>query len=294
MSHLNTFQKPRKKMNYRHIFHAGNFADVLKHSIFTLLLEKFLEKDKPFCVLDSHAGLGQYPLNSQPALKTGEAKSGIMNFMTQANLSPHFNPYLDCIRSFNTHSQDGLPVIHYPGSPMIAQHFLRPTDRLLACELQPDDYILLDKACRPYKNIKTFKNDAFKWLNGELPPLEKRALILIDPPYEDAMELKKIVKQMRLLVPKFSHGVYAIWYPIKTYYNIEHFHRALVQASGQPVLFAELCLHPCTDPNRLNGCGMAIINPPWQLEDKLKKMLPQLLDCFSRKGYGRWRLFQQK
>ena len=275
-------------MNYRHAYHAGNFADVFKHIVLTLLLEKLCEKEKPFCVLDCHAGIGHYSLKSIEAQKTLEYEEGITKLMQQDIQEPLFQPYLDIVRSLNTHSKDGLPVTFYPGSPLIIQHFLREADRLLACELHPEDSRALGRLCRPYHNVKVFQEDAYQWLNAELPPIEKRGLVLFDPPYEEENELKKIVKNIRKFYPKFSHGVYVLWYPIKTYYAVQHFHRALVDAGAKKLLVAELCIHPCTDPDRLNGCGVAIINPPWQIEEKLKAVLPKLLDCFSSKGYGKW------
>ena len=279
-------------MNYRHAYHAGNFADVFKHIVLTMLVEKLQEKEKPFCVLDSHAGTGLYSFNSTEAQKTLEYESGVTQLFAQKNLDPLFKPYMDLVRSFNTHSADGLPIIHYPGSPLIIQRYLREQDRLLANELHKDDFRKLEMNCEQDPCIKLFKQDAYTWINAELPPLEKRGLTLIDPPYETPDEMKKLNKTIRGVYSKFSHGMYAIWFPIKLHYPIQHFYQSLKTNRIKNVLAAELCLHPCTDPDRLNGCGLVLINPPWQLEEKLKVILPQLLDCFSRKGYGKWMVEQ--
>jgi len=280
--------------NYQHQYHAGNFADVFKHSILCLLLEKLLEKPKPFCVIDTHAGRGYYDLKSNAAKKTEEANTGIQRLMQSPPDSKTLQNYYAMIKDYNTHSQSGLPIIHYPGSPLIIAASLRPEDRLLACEQHPETYQALSVATRPQRNIKCFNSDAYQWLNAQLPPLEKRGLILIDPPYEQANEFRQIIRCLKKCYSKFSHGIYAIWYPIKTRYPVKQFHNALRTIECDNILIAELCLHALNEPNRLNGCGMAFLNPPWQLDEKLRQCLPLLHQSLGHRNFGGTDIFKLK
>lgn len=261
--------------NYRHEYHAGNFADVFKHIMLCLLLQKLLEKPKPFCVFDTHAGSGYYDLRG-PAQKTQEFMTGI-NLLMQTSPMPAFcQPYQSVIRQYNTHSQTGLPVYHYPGSPLLIAHYLRPEDRLLACESHPEALHTLEATTHAYSNIRCSYGDGYKWLNAQLPPQERRGLVFIDPPFEEPDEFKKIIKCLKQVYQKFSYGIYAIWYPIKTRYAIKLFHNALCATGISSILAAEIYLHGLNEPNRLNGCGMIIINPPWKLQESLSQGLPEL------------------
>lgn len=272
--------------NYRHEFHAGNFADVFKHTVLCLLLEKLLEKPKPFCVLETHAGGGYYDLRGA-AQKTLEFEAGVNLVMQRDPVPKLMQPYHHVIQQYNTHSQTGFPVYHYPGSPLITAHYLRECDRLLACDSHSETFQTLRAATSDHRNIKCFHGDGYKWLNSQLPPLEKRGLILIDPPFEVGDEFKQMITALNQCYRKFAHGIYALWYPIKTRYPVKQFHNALRNTGIENILMVEMCLHSMSDPNRLNGCGMIIINPPWKLDKKLQECVPQIHRVLGKKGSGK-------
>ena len=259
-------------MNYRHIYHAGNFADVFKHWILTLLLAKLTEKTTPFCIVDTHAGLGQYDLNNPNSQKTLEYSSGIEKIMTQIP-GPAFTDYYKIIA-------DNYKNNIYPGSPKIIQSFLRQNDRAFLSELHPEDYKVLCANFNNDKRIKIFNQDAYQTVRAVLPPLEKRGLVLIDPPFEQTDEFKQIIKALQQGLKRFAHGMYAIWYPIKDHDLVEEFYRDLASLKLEKVLRIEI--HANTQIlNGLNSCGMVIINPPWQLEQQLEDNMPKLLEYLA-------------
>lgn len=272
--------------NYRHAYHAGNFADVFKHTILCLLLEKLGQKETPYCVLETHAGSGYYDLRGV-AQKTKEFEAGV-SLVMQANPVPKLMlPYHQVIQQYNTHSKAGFPVYHYPGSPLITAYHLREADRLLACEAHSETFQTLRATLRTHRNVKCFHTDGYQWLNAQLPPLEKRGIVVIDPPFENPNEFKSILSALKQCYRKFAHGIYAIWYPIKTRYPIKQFHNALRATGIEHILAVELCLHPLSDPSRLNGCGMVIINPPWKLDKKLQECVPQIHRVLGKKSVGK-------
>lgn len=270
-------------MNYRHIYHAGNFADVVKHYVLTLLLQKLREKDTPFCVVDTHAGIGMYDLFSEQTQKTQEYEGGISQLLAMPDIDPAFMPLLEMIRSYN----DPGTLRFYPGSPAIAAHFLRPQDRLIASELHPEDYAELRRYFFHDKNIVVAHQDAYTQLKAVLPPVERRGLVLIDPPFEVTDEFDRMLKGLTHAYRRFAHGIYAIWYPIKSYAPINQFYAAVQAMPVEKVLVAEFYLHDDLRADRLNGCGMMIINPPWQLDAKLEEALPLLLRYLGYDKAGR-------
>lgn len=256
-------------MNYRHIFHAGNFADVLKHWILTMLLEKLIEKPTPFCVIDTHAGLGVYDLKHLHAQKTLEQDSGVQRIL-KTQLAPAFQSYHDILCTNNN------PTEVYPGSPKIIQAFLRDHDRLLAAELHQEDYISLRDNFADDKRIRVLHQNGYEVIKACLPPLEKRGLIFIDPPFEKTDEFAQIITALQNGLKRFAHGIYAVWYPIKDYGQVQKFYAALRGLAIAKCIFVELHANEAI-LNQLNSCGVVIINAPWQLEQKLRENMPHLL-----------------
>lgn len=264
-------------MNYRHIYHAGNFADVFKHWILTLILQHLNKKDKPYAVLDTHAGIGFYDLHSVRAEKTLEAHDGILKLLAQTDVPESFVPYLDIVKKLNP---DNV-LSAYPGSPAIVQQFLREQDDFHACELHPEDFEVLKSGFYNDKRIHLHHEDAYHALSGLLPFKQKRGLILIDPPFERKDEFQALIKALQKAIHKFRQGIYAIWYPIKDYQLVEDFYRELNTLDHDELFIAELIIHDLQNTQRLNGCGMAIINPPWQLADEVNAELPYLQNLFQ-------------
>jgi len=262
-------------MNYRHSYHAGNFADVFKHIVLTALLQAFLRKDSAFCFFDTHAGIARYDLAS---LKNAEYTSGITKILAAKNpplLVQNFLKYLPG------------PMI-YPGSPLIARQMLRPHDRLILSELHPEDYGLLKKFFARDKQVSTHHRDGFESLNALLPPKEKRALILIDPPYERIDDYDRALLAITRALRHFAQGVFALWYPIKDKRSHDLFLQKLKSQIQQPLLIIELSIFPIDVNMQLNGSGMAIINPPWQLESQLQEVVPWLWDTLKVHPASKW------
>lgn len=263
-------------MNYKHLFHAGNFADVFKHIILITLIQALSRKETPFCYLETHAGAGLYDLQSEAAQKNKEFNEGIAKFYSENSSNPVISEYLSCVKKMN--ASDPQLLRFYPGSPLIAQYFLRTQDKMILCELQNDSYLELKKLFRNNKQVAVHQQDGYLGLKSFLPPKERRGLILIDPPYEKQEELSSLVKILKETIQRFETGVYSIWYPIKQRSLIEIFHKEIKATLTKPVLVAELSLHPEDLPFHLNGCGMLIVNPPWQLLQTLESTLTVLLD----------------
>ncbi len=258
-------------MNYRHAYHAGNFADVMKHALLVWLLRAMQRKPAPFAVLDTHAGAGAYDLAGEEAQRTGEAANGIARLLDAP--PPELADYIALVQKI------GL----YPGSPALIRGLLRPGDRLICCELHPEEYGKLRRRTARDKQIFVHERDGYEALAALLPPAEKRGLVLIDPPYEDDQEYSRIVAGLRNGVSRFPAGVFAAWYPIKHRAPVRAFHAALRESGLRDIVSAELLLREPLDPARLNGCGLAVINPPWKFEAEAPALLRAVL---SRVGTG--------
>lgn len=268
-------------MNYRHGFHAGNFADVLKHVIATAIVDYLAKKDAAFCVLDTHAARGSYDLVAGQAERTREYEGGIGRLMSVANgetVPPLTARYLQLVRAFNRErGGNGDTLTAYPGSPRLARMAMRPQDRLLACELHPEEFALLRAEFRSDAQAQLHQRDGWEALGALLPPKEKRGLVLIDPPYEQQeAELTQAADALVAAHRKFPNGTLALWYPIKERTTIERLHRRLRASGVSGVLVAELCVWPDDARLHLNGSGMAIVNPPWSLDRQLAAELPWL------------------
>ena len=258
-------------MNYRHIYHAGNICDVVKHAVLTLVIDRLCLKDKPFCMLDTHAGVGVYDLNDPRAVKTAEAQSGILKLLAAAPI-PMLARYDATIRAMQP---------HYPGSPLLACHLMRPQDRVIACELHPDDAQDLRRNLRAYPNAQTHHRDGYESLRAFLPPAEKRGLVLIDPPYEDPQEFDRLAAAVIAAYQRWPQGVYMLWYPVKDRPAIWRFQDNLVAAGIKDILCAEFIYTEETRNDRLNGSGLILINPPWQMDDTLRELFPALHDALQ-------------
>ncbi|MBX5452640.1 MAG: 23S rRNA (adenine(2030)-N(6))-methyltransferase RlmJ [Acidobacteriia bacterium] len=253
-------------MNYRHAFHAGNFADCMKHALLVWLLRAFARKQSPFFVLDTHAGAGAYALEEGPAKLTGEWRRGIGLLL--ANPPPALADYLGLVQRL------GL----YPGSPLLIRACLREGDRLACCELHPEDVALLRARFVRDRQVGVHARDGYEALRALLPPREGRGLVLIDPPFEDPEEYDHLLKALRGTFKRFRHGVYAVWYPIKHRAPVRAFHTMLAESGIRDILAAELVLREPTDPTRLNGSGLVVINPPFRFEEEVRAILSALLE----------------
>jgi 23S rRNA (adenine2030-N6)-methyltransferase len=268
-------------MNYRHNFHAGNFADVMKHITLTFILEKLCEKPAPFCVIDTHAGQGLYDLQGEAALRTSEADEGILKLLAYPIPSPLFLPYLKAVRAVNQQE-----IRFYPGSPKVAQAFIREHDRLLLTELHPESCATLKMLMAKEKRAQIFERDGYASLKALLPPPEKRGVILIDPPFEKKDEREQIIKALAAALKRFAHGIYMIWYPIKSRNQLGNFQNQIRQLSPEKYLSLDFYLYRDEHANRLNGSGLIILNPPWQLREKLEIVMPELLAILGRAERG--------
>jgi 23S rRNA (adenine2030-N6)-methyltransferase len=260
-------------VNYRHAYHAGNVCDVVKHATLALILLHLQKKDKGFTVLDTHAGCGQYDLTDPCALKTGEAESGVQKIWAgSAAATPELAPYLQVLRGLNP---DGA-LRHYPGSPALARHMMRPQDTLIACELHPDDASLLRRHFHGDKQTQVHHRDGYGAPKAFLPALKERSLILIDPPFEQPDEFNALAQAAAAIHATLPQAIVALWYPIKERPTIWRFHEALIAAGLPKLLAAEFIFHPETRHDRLNGSGFVIVNPPWMIEAQLAALFPTL------------------
>lgn len=271
-------------MNYRHAYHAGNFADVLKHVVLIALIEALKTKQTPFALLDTHAGAGRYSLSSDEALKTGEFRDGVLRLQAAERLPTLVHAYLNLMRS-----QNGSQT--YPGSPLIAAQLLRDHDRLMLCEVQDAEVASLRQLFARDGRVAVHQRDGYQAMSALLPPPEKRGLVLIDPPFEaQEQEFRIIEEAVAAAHKRFASGIYAIWYPIKLRQSVLPFHRWLKESGLRKVLIAEICVHPDNSALRLNGCGMAIVNAPYKLDRTLAEILPTLALTLAQSRYAQFKL----
>jgi 23S rRNA (adenine2030-N6)-methyltransferase len=273
-------------MNYRHAYHAGNFADVLKHAVLARVVEYLKRKETPFRIVDTHAGRGRYALDAAEAAKTGEWQGGIGRFLgpdappLPPAIAGLMAPYLDAVRAQN--GGQGLRI--YPGSPLLAQRLMRAQDTLVANELHPEEQAQLQMALGRDRRVKVMGLDGWIALKSLLPPKERRGLVLIDPPFETEGELDRLAQGLAQGLRRFQTGVYLAWYPIKDPKPIARLHAALAALARPRLLGVELMLRRPVAPERLNGCGLVVANPPHTLAEELAALLPELT---RRMGEGR-------
>ena len=274
-------------MNYDHAFHAGNHADVLKHLVLRTLLDSLKRKPAPFFVLDTHAGQGMYHLKDARANRTGEADSGVLRLIQSCapniRLAPALQAYLDAVQPY-------LAETRYPGSPQLIADALRADDRLACCELQPDVAQQLKTHLRRDQRVAVHVRNGYEAISALLPPLQKRGLVLIDPPYEAQLaEFDHALAALRTGLSRWSQGIFALWYPIKRRRDLQPFLRKAAALPAKSVFLVELLVRPDDSPLRLNGSGMLILNPPWQLDTELGAALPDLANGLAGND-GQWRM----
>jgi 23S rRNA (adenine2030-N6)-methyltransferase len=276
-------------LNYRHAFHAGSFADVHKHAVLARILHYLCKKPAAFRVIDIHAGGGLYDLAGPEAQRSGEWRDGIAR-LTAAPLAEPVSsllaPYLEVIGAFN---ERGRPT-SYPGSPAIARAFLRPQDRLIACELEPKAADALDRNLRGDPRIKTIAIDGWTALSAYLPPKERRGLVLVDPPFENEGDFAQLASGLALAHRKWATGIYMLWYPIKGRSAPDTLAKRLRRLGIPKLLRTELTVSSLAEPSRLNGSGLIVANPPWTLEKELAVLLPALAEMLRRDSKGGYRL----
>ena len=281
-------------MNYRHAFHAGGFADVIKHIVMVRILIYLQDKQAAFRVIDTHAGAGVYDLAGEEARRGGEWLTGIARMM-QARFSektqPLLKPYLDIVRAFNPQRDLGA----YPGSPLIARALLRPQDRMVACEVEPKARKRLIDALRRDTQARVVDLDGWVALPAFVPPKERRGLVLIDPPYEQKDEFERLADGFAEAFAKWPTGSFLMWYPVKSRRatNALARHVAAVTGAGATpgkCLRLEFSVAPQPAETGLTSAGVLMVNPPWTLAGELKAILPELEKPLGRGGAGRFRL----
>ena len=322
-------------MNYRHAFHAGNFADVIKHAVLTRILVHLLGKPAAFRVIDTHAGAGVYDLTGDEASRSGEWRGGIGRLLA-APIAPAvralLQPYLEVVASFNSaslRSASSAPLISadagtrhdhsnqddsnqnaqpldsrlrgndqlasasteteyvltsYPGSPALARALLRAQDRLVACELEPKAYALLAHNFARDRRIKTVAIDGWMALNAYVPPSERRGIIVVDPPFEEAQDFTRLAHGLETAYRKWASGIYLLWYPIKGRQEPDALARRLKRSGIARILRAELAVAATLAQGPLGGCGLIVVNPPWTLENELATILPELVKALGSRN----------
>lgn len=272
-------------MNYRHAFHAGNHADVLKHTVLLALIDALQQKPTPIFVLDTHAGRGHYLLSSEQAGKTGEFKDGILKLLGQRDLPPPLQRYLRAVQADNPVGA----LLEYPGSPLLVAQALREGDRLAACELQPEEAAALKSLFRSDTRVGVHQRDGYEAMSALLPPKEKRGLVLIDPPFEaQEAEYPRIVDALKGALARWPTGQYAVWYPIKQRRTLHPFFRKVANLPAKSALTIELLVRPDDSPLRMNGSGMLLLNPPWQFDALIDPCLHALARLLGDAGAS-WR-----
>ena len=272
-------------MNYRHIYHAGNFADVLKHAVLARLIVYLQQKDKAFRVIDTHAGIGLYDLSSTEAQKTGEWQDGIGKLMAAAlpeDVTAWLAPYLDAVRALNP--EGGVKL--YPGSPKLTRMLMREQDRLSAMELHPADCETLRDLFEGDYHVRVTELDGWLSLGAHMPPKEKRGIVLVDPPFEIEGEYERLVDGLVKAYRRFPGGTYCLWYPLKKGAPIKDFHEALKQTEIPKMLCAELSVRSDRETTGLSGSGLIIVNPPYTLHDELKTILPVLKSLLAQDRFA--------
>lgn len=272
-------------MNYRHIYHAGNFADVFKHIIVCRIVEYLKQKAQAFRVIDTHAGIGRYDLRSSEAEKTGEWHEGVQRLL----LSPHcarqemlLKPWLSALQSVNPQSIAHGALTFYPGSPLLIRHLLRKQDRLEAIELNSEDYRTLAAEFAGDYQTRILHLNGWLALRAHLPPKERRGFVLVDPPFEQAGDYDRMVQGLVAAYRRFAGGCYAFWYPLKYKHEVERLVANLRQTNIPRILRLELQLDRFASVPKLVGCGMVVVNPPYVLAEEMAVLAPALKQALAK------------
>lgn len=257
-------------LSYRHSYHAGNFADVLKHIVLIEILLHLGKKNKAFDYIDTHAGAGLYDLRSTHANKLQEYKTGVGKL--KVDDWPELSRYFETVNALNP---DGIMQL-YPGSALIAQHFMRPQDRAWLYELHSEDAKLLANNLQRYKNARVMHEDGLKGLLSLLPPISRRGLVLIDPSYEIKSDYDLVIKTVTDAYKKFATGTYALWYPVVERSRITRIEKQLINSGIKNIQHFELGFSADSNKQGMTASGMIVINPPWQLMQRMQSLLPKL------------------
>jgi len=271
-------------LSYRHGFHAGNFADVLKHITQTLIIDALKEKPKPFVYYDTHAGAGRYDLSTDVSLKTAEFKSGIAEIWQRTDIPKSVKPYVEIIRQLNANGE----LKYYPGSPLIARELISRNNRLELTDLHPADFKLLKQEFVNDRNVRVQQKDGYKNLLSQLPPIQRRALILIDPSYELNGDYKGCANNVIKAHKLFATGIYAIWHPIIARKCTDQFYNMFKLSGIKNILKIELCIKQYNEDYGMTGTGMVIINPPWKLKQQLEETLPWLAKHLQQDNFTKY------
>lgn len=277
-------QDPQVSVNYRHAFHAGNFADVHKHVALLALIERLKRKPAPMFFLDTHAGRGRYDLQSSDSTRGNESRAGIGRLQGANAVAADIRNYIDAA-GLST-AKRSQPVRQYAGSPVLALDALREGDRAVFVEQQPLEARVLEESLARRRGISIVCGDGYAALKTYLPPRENRGLVLIDPPYEAEREFAEVERALMLGLQRWPNGVFAAWYPIKAGRDVQRFHASLQKSGLRKLLLLELSVRPADSPIALNGSGLVIANPPWQFDDDMRVATAELHSLLSPQGSG--------
>jgi 23S rRNA (adenine2030-N6)-methyltransferase len=267
---------------YRHHFHAGNFADVFKHALLARLLGALAAKDKPFCYVDTHAGVGLYDLTHPWAQKNAEFREGIAALWARRDLPAALAPYMEAVRAENP---DGK-LRFYPGSPRVARRFLRPRDRMVLSELNKADAAELAALSARDRRVTVLRMDGYQSLKAHLPPRERRGLVLVDSSFDRAGEFERLAEAVAGAHERWATGVYAIWYPLMEPPTMRAFERDVAAAGIREILQLELSVRPERWTASLRGCGMLVVHPPFRFDEGVESMLDWLRRALAPEGKG--------
>jgi len=282
-------------MNYRHHFHAGNFADVCKHALLVQLVRGLQRKEKGFLFLDTHAGRGRYDLSVAERGDSLERKpehpDGIGRLWNRTDLPEALSEYVALVREFDRQAGNSADAPHfYPGSPRLVQAIARPQDRLALCEKHPDEFAMLRDELTFVDRSSVHQIDGYTALRAMLPPLEKRALVLIDPPFEEQNEFAQIVGGLRDGLRRLPGGTFAVWYPLTERARVDAFLDELGALELPPMFIAEVTIAGDSAPMKMKGCGLAVLNPPWQIDRVIAPLMPVLAELLAQEPGGSGRL----
>lgn len=270
-------------LSYRHHFHAGNFADVFKHAVLTLLLKALHAKDKPFCYFETHAGAGAYDLRGNEAQKNREFEDGIARVWQRSDVPAALADYVAGVRRINRERKE---LRFYPGSPRVARALLRPADRMVLCELHSSEVPLLRHEFSGDDQVTILPQDGYDALGKQLPPRERRGLVLIDPAYERKDEPDRVIAAVKLAHARWATGIFAVWYPLQDRASQARWQQRFRGTAIPKLLCAEICVQSLDVASRMNGTGMVIVNPPWKLKEQLDDVLPWLTTALTPDGGG--------
>lgn len=275
-------------LSYRHAFHAGNFADVLKHMVLDRILAYLVRKDKPLFCIDTHAGAGGYALTGEYARKNAEFETGIGRLWSRDDLPAAVAEYVAAVKEFNRAER----LCNYPGSPYFIRRRLRAGDRLVLCELHRTELELLKSFAPKDRRIRVVYGDGFRECIACLPPPERRGLVLLDPSYELKTDYRQVVETLLRAHRRFETGTFALWYPVIERRRVDAMEQAVRQSGLRHVHLCELGVAPDARDRGLTGSGMLVVNPPWTLYAELADTLPYLAEVLGRNGGGYHRLYE--